>query len=88
MTPAKEQEMTAVTSLIADRVKNLVVAHYEEIRDLASDEGNEGVVKIAMSVELDYSGKTPAGAVNISFSRKTKDGAVFSVEPHPELPLA
>lgn len=87
MTTEEQIEMRAVTDLVADRLKNLLIAHYEALHDLATGEDNEGVVKIGCTIELDYSGENPVGAVNISFARRIKDGATFIVAPHPELPL-
>lgn len=88
MTAEEQAEMTAVTDLVADRIKNLITAHYEAIRSLAEDEDNEGVVKISASIELDFSGKKPVGAVNIGFSKRVTDGCTFAVDQDPELPLA
>jgi hypothetical protein len=68
----------------AESLAGLLHAHWPKIRELADqlDEDGEHTLKSQVAVKLvfDFSGKTPAGAVNISYALKTTDGATFRVD--------
>ena len=59
---------------------NLLATHWTTIKNVSDDPEAKGQVKVAVGLTLDFSGKTPCGAVNISFSQKFKDGSTFRVE--------
>ena len=68
---------------------NLLAAHWKAIRELASDEDAEGIVKVAFGIALDFSHQLPAGTVAITYSKKFKDEASFTIDDpkQPKLPL-
>ena len=88
------EERSEIVECITDRVRSLIDGHWREIREIAdepNDKGESGDIPITLKVDLSFSGKTPAGAVNISIPPRTiRDGSTFRIEDpdEPELPIA
>lgn len=70
----------ACLALATEQIIHLLATHWAMIKNVSEDAEAEGRVKVAVNLALDFSGKTPCGAVNISFSQKFKDGSTFRVE--------
>ena len=89
----KDNERLAVLDCIAERARNLTDAYWFKILDIAdtlNEKDETGVVKFSLVVELNFTGKTPAGTVNISIPPRTiKDGSSFRVSDpdEPELKI-
>ena len=67
-------------TLAVVNVISLLAANWNAIKNVSEDEDAEGKVKVSLALDLNFGGKTPCGAVNISFSQKFKDGSTFKVE--------
>ena len=61
-------------------IRNLVEAHWLKIKSMADDQDAEGKVSVNLTIKLDFDGKVPIGAVNLSYASKTKDAADFRAE--------
>lgn len=75
---------------LAVGIVGLLASHWLKIKDISSDEDNDGKVKVAAAIVFDFSGNAPAGAVQISYSpAKTKDETSFRVDDpnQAKLPL-
>ena len=83
MTPKlfnNEQEETIVHKT-AETFINLIAAHWPQIKEMSSDENADGKAKVSATFVFDWSGKTPAAGVEISFAPlKTKDGATVHID--------
>lgn len=86
-----DEEMNSTLDKLVPVFVNLIAARWKDIRTIAeepNDKGESGVIKVAVAIEFDFTGKAPCGAVNVSIPpRPIKDGAVFTVDAEPELPL-
>lgn len=88
---SREAERDMTCGLAAVRLRDLLTAHWAELRSIAEDHAYEDPeqAKVNATIVLDFGGATPSGSVKIAFARRVTDDAQFRCDDptQPGLPL-
>jgi ATP-dependent helicase YprA (DUF1998 family) len=81
-----DETRSQLVDLLQLHFRSLVEAHLERIEGCAEDD-EKGCARVAVGLVIDYSGKSPACSINISYASRTKDGTTFKCDDPQQLKL-
>lgn len=68
---------------VTRQIVGLLASRWEQLCEMAMDEGADGAVALSLGVKMDMSRRTPTGVVTLTFSQRTRDESTFDV-PDPD----